>query len=837
MTRLLMLIAIVAASLLPIAAGQAHADDCVALGGAINGGECQISVNVNASGTFNLDETLHILGTGGITVPPAAGGNTLTINLCIGSGTACDLVMDAGSKISGNVASGPGATITVNASDTILLNGGAVISSDQTAGGCAAGHGGNVNLAAVTGITIQAGAVISTNAVCSAGAISLIATQGSIVQNGSVLSESTISGLGAQRRPGGGPITVIARCDLSVGGKVSSMGKDPGSDLVHLEGGCAVTITGLVQSTGPGHGVPNFPWNHCFGPDPLNPSRPDKPSNSTSCVEIWAGNSLFISSTAEINADTGGTGGNGGTGWIDLFARGSITITGDAVVPFAVHANGNGGSGGGGEIGGIVTVKSKTSTVTASGKALQANVNNNASNSTGGSVTVQAASAVTLDGATIEATIAGSGDTGGTIAVRSFQGALSWQAGVGDVRPNATGTITLEACGAITTAGGDFNGEVPASTTPSCAVASPTLPDYVVLPDCICGGLPSDGLCPEDAHRLLSRTVDPTGTQHGLLPNHLTLQDAVDAASSPETIGVFGNTDENVIISNKKLIITQCTLAKITAGDGTKPVVEISSPDQIIVIGLDTLGGTVGWSVKSSGHELRAVRATGASQFGILVGGNSNKITWNNVSQCGVGIKVTGNTNDLRGGTVELNTGDGVQIEAPATGNTLQGATVQNNGGNGIAVSGPTNTIKNNSRIDKNTLNGVLVSGTGNTISGNTAGSSAGLGNTQDGFKVVGAGNTLSSNKASNNRDDGFDISGGGALTANILKGNQSNQGSANGNRENTVAEYRLLGTVKSQGSNKADGITVPKLGAPQKCVGFPLSGQTKTFAPAFVCE
>ena len=48
------------------------------------------------------------------------------------------------------------------------------------------------------------------------------------------------------------------------------------------------------------------------------------------------------------------------------------------------------------------------------------------------------------------------------IAARAFTGALSWLAGVGDVRKNLTGTISLTACTALpSTAGTNFNGEVP----------------------------------------------------------------------------------------------------------------------------------------------------------------------------------------------------------------------------------------------------------------------------------------------------------------------------------------------------------------------------------------
>ena len=127
-----------------------------------------------------------------------------------------------------------------------------------------------------------------------------------------------------------------------------------------------------------------------------------------------------------------------------------------------------------------MTAKAKTGTLTASGDAFAAMTT--AAGSDGGSVVVEAADDVTLDSARLSAraiSIAGGavGD-GGTIAVRSYSADLSWQNGEGDVRPVATGVITLTACGTITTTGTNFNGEVPSQAN-NCAPTMPSLPSYV----------------------------------------------------------------------------------------------------------------------------------------------------------------------------------------------------------------------------------------------------------------------------------------------------------------------------------------------------------------------
>src|SRR5262249_10649155 len=242
--------------------------------------------------------------------------------------------------------------------------------------------------------------------------------------------------------------------------------------------------------------------------------------------------------------------------------------------------------------------------------------------------------------------------------------------------------------------------------------------------------------------------------------------------------------------------------------------VDITSIGEITITGLDTSGGTVGWLIQTNDHTLQAVRALNATQFGIQVLGDNNHISWNSISNNGVGIRVEGSFNDLRGGTVSKNDGDGIQIGDgvdPTAGpfNKVQGATRPQDKGNGIAVQSSRNTIINNTRMDLNRLNGVLVTGDNNAIRGNTAGSSSGKGNSQDGFKVTGQGNLIDSNKASANIFDGFDISGGVA-SPNVLSGNQSNLGNRGGNKENKGAEFRLLDGISNHSGNKADGKGVP---------------------------
>src|SRR5262245_54142036 len=500
-TRSLLTLTGAALALMPMA-GIAAADDCVALGGTLGAGECSIAVVTAAkTGTFNLDENLHIKNGGILKVAPA--GITIKIT--------GDLIMDAGSQIDGDVFTAvPGAPITINATNDIdLLSAapagtpaGANIHSNAVFTSCAGtNRGGRIELNAdsdhdITGnFTMQQGttdtngAKISSIASCGMGEI--IITGVAIDIDGDVLSQ------GVPTKGRGGPITLNAPCTLSITdfGSVISLGQDPGADRVHLQGGCDVKIFGKVFSAGQGH---------VGGSDKCQPpERPGHPANSQACVEIWAGDSLTIDSKAphngEVSADTGFSGGIQGTGWVDLFSRGPIIINGDSVAPWAVHANQGLNNGHGGPI----TVKSLTDSITISGLGLQSS--DLASGGQGGTIIVEAKLDVDLSGGRIQAdgsTAGGGFQHGGHIFVTSFgtgagNGSIIATASslldvLGRIPPD--GTVALQACvgfgfppGVIAPA------NLPAGNitkTVNCSGGTPVIPAYVVLPPCQCGGCP-----------------------------------------------------------------------------------------------------------------------------------------------------------------------------------------------------------------------------------------------------------------------------------------------------------------------------------------------------------
>jgi hypothetical protein len=198
-------------------------------------------------------------------------------------------------------------------------------------------------------------------------------------------------------------------------------------------------------------------------------------------------------------------------------------------------------------------------------------------------------------------------------------------------------------------------------------------------------------------------------------------------------------------------------------------VFDITSTGKLTIVSLDSVGGTIGWRVAGNGgHDLKSVRANGASQYGIQINSDSNNVSWNDVSGNGpgAGIQVNGKSNILKGGTVGPNTGDGVQLVGDS--NSLSGATIESNTGSGVVVTGNSNQIKSN----KANLNGTTIN--------------------DDGFKnAAGAGNNYS--------------------------GNSSNTGG----KENTGAEYSFVTAGVNGNGNRADGVNVPKTSVPTKCPDF----------------
>jgi hypothetical protein len=239
---------------------------------------------------------------------------------------------------------------------------------------------------------------------------------------------------------------------------------------------------------------------------------------------------------------------------------------------------------------------------------------------------------------------------------------------------------------------------------------------------------------------------------------YATLQAAVDAAVPGDIIGLFTNTTENVIVQpGFPLKITQCTLARITAADSTKPVITVNGNNPVIILGLDTLGGTIGFRITGNGHSLGSIRATSASTHGVALEGNGNSLTINRIeNNGGAGVHISGDSNTVKGGTTSGN-GVGMQIAATGSLNTINGPIVQLSLGDGFRVDGgPTNKLLS-LKSNTNGGNGYALAGNQNSLV-----SCQGTGNGLAGVLVTGTGNIVRSNKLSSSGGCEYNVTGVG---------------------------------------------------------------------------
>jgi hypothetical protein len=842
-------------------------------------GECQITTlhDLGAGGKFNVDRALHILGpNGALKTGPGSG---LILNIAGG------LTIDVGGRITGNAVAGSssGATIRIKAVGAVLLAGagtsGALISVDQVGGSCSGGSAGNITITSssesASAIVTQNGSKVTANARCSAGEIEIAASTGGVDIRGLVESASTLSGTGGAQRPGGGPISISASCDLTVSGtgRVSSRGNDPGADLVHLEAGGSVFVFGLVESTGPGHVVPVQPANYCAGL-----KRPDKPANATACVEVWAGKDVVIDGSVgnngEINADTAQSGGHK-VAWIDLFARGNIAIYGEGAGPYpasahsyAVHANQFTGN----STGGLIAVKSKTGTVTLTGRAIQADGALGATSfqpapgGMGGIVTLEANYGVDIGTASVRArgaNLGGGPQAGGDILVRSFKGhvigaasgELNAGGGGGKPTPNP-GTVTLAGCDTPTPAVSYAGTSTPLATTsgPNC-IGKPALPAYVVFLASFCTPLPCVMGCVPPLISFCEKgtvkaVMDPLT---GRFPNNAgadivvdlrtqSLQNALDTATDVNhdgyiIVGVVardggvpgGQGHQQVDVTRAypspfALIGCGVTLVDPMLCDG-HAVVDIrasaKSPEFPAGSGVTlyfqeiTATGSAsaaGWLVRGDGRFFEGIGADGNIQ-GMNIAGNRNVIhnsfATGNVNG-GITVKGDGNLID----TVQASRNDaGYGISVGGNGNTIANSTAGDNGAGGIQVNGAGNLITGNNAFN-NALDGIGVSGgtavSPNVVSNNISGTST-LGNGGAGISLTGTGSGaagsagIKGNTTRGNGSDGIRVNGSG----HKLKNNSSG-GSSFGFDTNRGCQYRVTpGNINATG-NTIGSVPIP---------------------------
>jgi large repetitive protein len=453
------------------------------------------------NGVFTVNGNLTVLGTINCN-DDGAGSNSacpmqfvVSGNFVMASGSALYAENRKGFGNGGNVSVTAGGNITLQGPSGTL--GGALISTTRLTGANPAGsdHAGNITLNAGGTTSLAAGSMVT------AGALDGMAGQISVTGNGAI----TVAGIVIA-----GPTNTLNPSGKYTGSVVSggaaqmTGGSITIQSLTHSEPGLVITGDAIIATQGETPGT---------GPVTLAACNIQVSGLVASLARAGLGARVVLRSGTDITVDGRDLGGSGtrngmlrsdatqqsaNTFTADLFARNNIHVYGPATGSlFAVTSNGGATSK---DASGTINVVSTGGTATASGNAFEATGSNNGDQ--GGTVNVSAKSNVTLDGATIKAAgdyaSTDSARAGGHVNVRSYSGSVSWQAGVGDVRPTGSasgvpaaqqGTISLTYCTSVSTSGSSFpsNGSpvgVFPTTAQSCSPAAPALPAGNQLPDC-----------------------------------------------------------------------------------------------------------------------------------------------------------------------------------------------------------------------------------------------------------------------------------------------------------------------------------------------------------------
>ena len=453
---------------------------------------------------FDIAGNLNMLDAGSqITnnddVPPQINDDSAG-NISFAIGGNLDIGFGSGIYAENRITGGSGGNISIGSVATpvggdVHLFDGATISTRKITGSGDTGHAGDITIVAENittddGSLITAGGLTEGNAGPDAdqdkGPAGNILLQANfdIDIDGHVYSISRMSGTGAVQPPGGGSIKIVAAVS-NVDGDVTI--SDTGR-VVSANFGLGDAGAGLVHIEG--CAVTIYGYVASTGAGHALPNTPptelngecqpdiDNDDSNTAGIEVWAHDGILIDSTGTHNGELNADLTKGENN--DTF----IVLYSAGPIDIIGDTTGpfavHATNAGSGAAGGTIIIKSTEGAITATGLAIDAH--SNGSNSTsGGFVDIQALQDVILNGATILAQDQ-NGVSGGSILARSYAGKLEWTSGLGSVGPN--GTITLEYF-TTATLGATFLGTaVPVVATFNGSGGAPVLPPCVELPEC-----------------------------------------------------------------------------------------------------------------------------------------------------------------------------------------------------------------------------------------------------------------------------------------------------------------------------------------------------------------
>ncbi|MGA8809941.1 MAG: Ig-like domain-containing protein, partial [Thermoanaerobaculia bacterium] len=484
--------------LLLVAALPAAAD--VTIGGTVNFSSLDGSAQDDdhtVNGVFTVNGNLTVQGSINCNDVGSGGASACSMKFVVSGdvtmlpGSAIFAENRNGSGNGGNIIIQAGGNVTAQSPSGILL--GAKISSARVSSG-GNDHAGDITISAGGTTNLQSGSHVSAAANNGAAGTITVNGAGVITVAGVISAGSSDTVNNATKLTGavftgspknGGTIRITSSTHtqpalvVTADAVIASEGGDT-TGTVTLEG-CDVRVLGLVASiSDDGTGARVVVRS---GTSILVDGRDVNRPNAT------------LGRFGVIRADSSSKKPDG-TMRADLFAANDISVFGpDPALSSVFSVNANPDTNANKDVAGSIRVISTAGGVTASGNAFSATTDN-AHKGEGGSITIASRNNALLNGATLKAS---GQDAGGHVQVRSHSGSVTWQLGVGDVRPVGSssgvsaalqGTIALTYCTMISTSGTSFptNGP-PVGVFPtiaqSCSPAAPSLPaGEPALPTC-----------------------------------------------------------------------------------------------------------------------------------------------------------------------------------------------------------------------------------------------------------------------------------------------------------------------------------------------------------------
>ena len=248
-----------------------------------------------------------------------------------------------------------------------------------------------------------------------------------------------------------------------------------------------------------------------------------------------------------------------------------------------------------------------------------------------------------------------------------------------------------------------------------------------------------------------------------------TIQEAIDAASSGDSIRISSGTFTENIVIDKKLKIRGKSKTRIVAADDSEPVVTIAAAN-VELKRLDIRGGSFGVvGLDVSNAKLLSLRVHDASSHGIsLFNFNADNALF---SKCRVydngGNGITASGSLIKKCRVYKNGFNGISLVESSK---VDSCRVYENGAVGVSLQDSSDCIIKKSRFWKNAT-GILVGdrSTGILVEDNVFSNNLG-----DGFRVFESIGVARNNRSENNRFGFFMLEASWVLEGNEARGNTS---------------------------------------------------------------